>query len=97
MLQGRGHFTLQVRSKWVVVVVAMDESEQSFHALEWVLEHMGPSLLAPYKLLLLHAKMFTTITPNQGKLHNVNVVAIFVTIIEVSSHLEHNLALPTNT
>ena len=60
----------------VVVVVAMDESEQSFHALEWVLEHMGPSFLAPYKLLLLHSKMFTTITPNQGKSHNVNVVVV---------------------
>ncbi|KAH0667421.1 universal stress protein A-like protein [Solanum tuberosum] len=43
-----------------VMVVGMDDSEHSFYALEWTLEHLfGPSP-PPFKLLIVHAKPTAT-------------------------------------
>ncbi|KAK6788442.1 hypothetical protein RDI58_016967 [Solanum bulbocastanum] len=43
-----------------VMVVGLDDSEHSFYALEWTLEHLfGPSP-PPFKLLVVHAKPTAT-------------------------------------
>ncbi|NP_001391895.1 universal stress protein PHOS34 [Elaeis guineensis] len=42
-----------------VMVVAIDESEHSYYALEWTLEHFSPKLRGPsppFKLVIVHAK-----------------------------------------
>lgn len=47
-----------------VMVVGLDDSQHSFYALEWTLDHFfGPSsnsLAAPFKLLIVHAKPTAT-------------------------------------
>ncbi|KAJ6815083.1 universal stress protein PHOS34-like [Iris pallida] len=48
------------KKKKAVMVVAVDESEHSFHALEWTLQHFFPSSIpAPlFDLVVVHAKPF---------------------------------------
>lgn len=47
-----------------VMVVGLDDSQHSFYALEWILDHFfGPPLnshAAPFKLIIVHAKPTAT-------------------------------------
>ncbi|XP_004242313.1 universal stress protein PHOS34 [Solanum lycopersicum] len=43
-----------------VMVVGLDDSEYSFYALEWTLEHLFRSSPPPFKLLIVHAKPTAT-------------------------------------
>lgn len=42
------------------MVVGLDDSEYSFYALEWTLEHLFRSSPPPFKLLIVHAKPTAT-------------------------------------